>query len=150
MHLRPLGHLSRYGAFRHGARMGLCATTSDLAVGLPPPAHCALRAPLAGARAVYLRGIFHSVDDSTTVRTLVFRTRVTPSSLVENLSLALDYIPRVRKFNSIDRQGMSRAVVNFCGEGGIRTLGTVARTHDFLDLHLRPLGHLSRFGAFRS
>jgi hypothetical protein len=26
---------------------------------------------------------------------------------------------------------MGRGVFGFCGEGGIRTLGTVARTHDF-------------------
>ena len=30
------------------------------------------------------------------------------------------------------------------GEGGIRTLGTVARTHDLEGMHLRPLGHLSK------
>jgi hypothetical protein len=29
------------------------------------------------------------------------------------------------------RAGMVRYVLRFCGEGGIRTLGTVARTHDF-------------------
>ena len=83
------------------------------------------------ARTVVLIGIFYFVEDSNSARTLVFRTRETPSSLVEDLLNALTRTSRVRMFDSNARRGMSRAHVYFCGEGGIRTLGTVARTHDF-------------------
>ena len=87
--------------------------------------------PRSGRRTstVALRRNFHFVEVSTPGRT---------TGLLES--------PDVPGSNRHDdaRRGMSRAVVSICGEGGIRTLGSLLSYARLASGYLRPLGHLSR------